>query len=320
MTERLNRHRMDFVVKWEPNDDEGNSWKVSFIPDPRRYDQIQRDGEFALYDRLDDVFIPATTFADLVRQMENVPMTWERPQVDSTSAYVQERRTFLSERTERLQHIDHLGSDDHSDAFLQALAGDRLAFVIMIVDIEGSTKLASRLAPEDYEQIIDLTLFELGEAVAQFNGQVLKNTGDGIIAYFAEPSFNTKNDLAAWCAITILQVVEHALNPALTERGLPHISVRIAIDAGEAAVRFLGSPTTKRHADIIGTVVNVTSKIADLTPPNEIFFGETAIRNLHTHWRLMCEEMPERFEWTGDDDETEYRIYRFAESANDVGG
>ena len=61
---------------------------------------------------------------------------------------------------------------------------------------------------------------ELSELVPKFWGYVLKYTGDGLIAYFPEPSFITMNDAALYCALTMRKIVYQALNTALQHRSL----------------------------------------------------------------------------------------------------
>ena len=60
-----------------------------------------------------------------------------------------------------------------------------------------------------------MILDELALIVAQFNGQVLKYTGDGLIAYFTPPSYNRMNDMALDCALTCRHLLYEAVFPAL---------------------------------------------------------------------------------------------------------
>jgi class 3 adenylate cyclase len=92
--------------------------------------------------------------------------------------------------------------------------------------------------------------------VPLFHGHVLMCTGDGLIAFVAEPSFNSMNDLAVDCALTMRRLISDAVNSALNAERLPSLSVRIGLEAGDAYVVTLDSATTKRDSDIVGEVVN----------------------------------------------------------------
>ena len=54
---------------------------------------------------------------------------------------------------------------DKSEAFLESLAQDKLGFVIMCVDIVGSTKLSTNLEPEKYTRLISTVLYEMSEII-----------------------------------------------------------------------------------------------------------------------------------------------------------
>ncbi|MCD6222302.1 MAG: adenylate/guanylate cyclase domain-containing protein [Thermoplasmata archaeon] len=201
--------------------------------------------------------------------------------------------------------------EDKSERFLESLAQDKLGFVIMCVDIVGSTKLSTNLESEKYARLISTVLYEISEIVPKFHGHVLKYTGDGLIAYFPEPSFITKNDLAIDCALTIRRLLYNGLNPILKENGYPCIDIRIGLDSGEAYVVTIGSPKTKQHKDIIGSVVSLAAKIQGLGKPGDILLGDTTVRNLHVMWRQVCEEIGLGENWTYKDGEGKpYKVHK----------
>jgi adenylate cyclase len=206
-----------------------------------------------------------------------------------------------------------------SEDFVEARSGDRLGFVVLSIDIVGSTAIATSEHGDAYHRLIVPTfLFELSEIVPLFNGFVLKYAGDGLIAYFPEPSFMRKNDLALDCALTMRGLVHRALNPELLKRGLPELEIRIGIDAGNAYVEVIGSPSSKRHADIVGAVVSLASKIQAKADTGGISLGETAVQHLHTAWRQWCEVVEPSDAWpyknrNGDP----YRYYRYLSPSQD---
>ena len=201
--------------------------------------------------------------------------------------------------------------EDKSEEFLQSLAVDKLEFVIISLDIVGSTKLATDTDPKTYARLIATILYELSEIIPNFHGDVLKYTGDGLIAYFPEPSFITKNDLAIDCALVSHKLVYKALNPILKEQGYPTIDIRIGLAAGEAYVLTIGSPATKQHKDIIGPVVSLAAKIQALASIGEIYLGDTVERNLHTTWRQITEPVELNNSWQYKDLEGNvYKVHR----------
>ena len=189
--------------------------------------------------------------------------------------------------------------------------------MILSIDVVGSTKLSQAVSDETYARIIAATVSELSLVVPQFHGHVLNYTGDGFIAYFAEPSFTTKNDLAIDCALTLRLLLYRAINPALEARSLPKLGIRIGSDSGDAVVVTLGDPRTKQHKDIIGAVVNLAAKIQARAEPGTILVGETVDLNLHVAWREQLQEIDPAREWpyknaTGDP----YAVWRVGRDAD----
>lgn len=303
------RFRMDFVQEIISVDEDKRTLTVRLIPNPRRYEWKVIDGKRYLYDKLDEVLFPEGVFFDLAKQMDSQPIYFQPQEIDSAEQYVKSRMPIILARLRGVEKLATL--EDKSEAFLESLAEDKLGFVIMCVDIVGSTKVSTNLEPKKYAKLISTTLDEMSEIIPKFHGHVLKYTGDGLIAYFPEPSFVTKNDLAIDCALTIRRLVYGVLNQMLEENGYPHIDIRIGLDSGDAYVITIGSPETKCHKDIIGAVVSLAAKIQSLGDPGDILLGDVTERNLHTMWREITEEMRLRENWVykGEDGKP-YRVHK----------
>lgn len=295
MSLRSNRYRMDFRIKVLDADDSTRHVTMLLVPDPERYEWREENGHRYLFDKLDLVAIPEDVLADSVKQLKDTPMYYQPHLLGDANTYLQARR---SEIEKMLAGEDEPATfQDKSEEFLRSLDVDELGFVILSLDIVDSTKLARATEPRTYARIIAVLLRELSAAVPNFRGHVLKYTGDGLIAYFPEPGFITKNDLAIDCAITLRRLVYEVINPALEARGLPSIDVRIGMDAGEAYVEIIGSPETKQHMDIIGALVSMAAKIEKAAPTGGICLGGTMERNMHTSWRLRCEPVELDDDW-----------------------
>ena len=63
---------------------------------------------------------------------------------------------------------------------------------------------------QTFARTIDVVLTEMAELVARFYGHVLKYTGNGLIAYFAPPTFNVKADAALDRAYLLETPIERA--------------------------------------------------------------------------------------------------------------
>lgn len=314
MSSEFWRFRFDLVQDILSLDEETRTATVRLRPDPRRYERRQHDGKWYLYDKFDDVWFPEKEFMEsFARQLEGAPISYQPPNILNARDYVDTRRPKIAARLQGTASEPTF--QDKSEEFLESLSVDKLAFVILSVDIVGSTRLATTMAQRTYAKLISVVLFELSEVVPQFHGHVLKYTGDGLIAYFPEPSFITKNDLAIDCALTLLRLVEDGLTPVLIDRGLPKILIRIGLDSGEAYVETIGSPETKQHKDIIGDVVSLATKIQAKAEPGEVYLGDMTERNLHTVWRSACQPVDLGADWAYRDRSGNiYKVHRFVRS------
>lgn len=245
--------RMDFVTKILSFDEKSGEFTCILEPDPRRYEWKEIDGKRYLYDKFDNCYFSEQIYFESFKQFAGKPGYFQPPKIDNSTTYIKSRLPFITNMLMGL--IDLPTFKDKSEEFLQSLSTDKLKFVILSLDIVGSTKLATDTDRKTYAKLISTVLFELSEVVPKFHGHVLKYTGDGLIAYFPEPSFILKNDLAIDCALTLRELIYDALNPVFANHDFPTIDIRIGIDAGEAYVETIGSPAAKQHKDIIGAVV-----------------------------------------------------------------
>lgn len=302
--------RMDFAMEITEVDEQSGRVAVRLKPNPARYEWQDKDGKKYLYDKFDKLLIPEELFFKvLTEQAKNLPLNFQRQQIDSAVEYVNSRKQFIRDSL-NTPPIQNISFTDKSDEYLNSLKTDRLEFAVLSIDVVGSTQLSTSIPPREYTQLIQTILFELSELVPKFNGHVLKYIGDALIAYFPAPSFIRMCDFAIDCAATMRLLVYNVINSVLREKGCEPIDIRIGIDAGEAYVVVVGSPETKQHKDIIGSVVNLATKIQGVAGAGGIALGDTAVKNLHVIWREVCEEIKNiEFGYT-DREGNPYKIHR----------
>jgi adenylate cyclase len=281
-------YRFDMQPEVLEVDDATRTITFRMVPDPRRYDRVDEEDRHGWFDRFDHLFIADEVMRQFSDQLDGIPVYHQRPEIESASDYVESRKEAIESKLEG--DGDPPTFEDKSESFLATLEADAKPFVILSLDLQGSTRLSQSVAPVDYKTAITVILDELALVVSLFHGHVLKYTGDGVIAYFTPPSYNLKNDLALDCALTMRHLLYAAIFPALVARNFPSLEVRIGIDTGEAYVVAMGNPSTKQHRDIIGSVVSIAAKIQAQAPAGGILVGETVDRGLHVAWREQLRE------------------------------
>ena len=311
MSDSVREHnRFDLEIEVIDFDEATGRFKLHVRPSRGRYEWQERDGERLLYDRFDDVYFPQALVTDMLRRALEMAPGPALGVIADIAEYAAGRRPAIAAALRGEAANNDLV--DFSEAQLREFKKDELAFVILSIDIKGSTNLQTTADTGTFAATINALLTEMSELVALFHGHVLKYTGDGLIAYFAPPTFIAKSDAAVDCAYCVRRLVYDAINPELEAAGLPPIDVRLGLDGGEAAIVVLGSDKTKRHADLIGDVVSLAAKIESRAGTGEIFLGETVHRNLHFSWRELCSPVELPSDWTysvaGDDPYPLFRL------------
>lgn len=127
--------------------------------------------------------------------------------------------------------------------------------VVMFDDMRGSTALKERLARRSDEEAFHDLRREHDELVRELverhgAGEVLKSTGDGLIAVFSRPSV----------------AVERAIELQEQLHAHPHLRVRIGIDMGEVKLRW----EDDRPTDVFGLHVDLAARALELASDGHI--------------------------------------------------
>lgn len=279
-------HRLDLIMKVEKIIDETTEElvaRVHLIPNPERYNFAVVNGEEGYIDKFDRSFMPIEELRKALPQLEGMLIYCSPPKIANIDEYIKERKPHIQEFFEK--KATPYKFHDKSEEFLSGLERDKMCFVILLIDLKGSTKMSQQLTLENNAQIISLYSQEMALLVEKFNGFVLKYVGDGLIAYFPEPNLIGMADNALDCAASMKRMILLGINPILQKRDLPELSFRIGLDSGEAVITTIGAESIKTHKDLIGETINLSQKIQSLAGTNQIFMGESIALSLHTFWR-----------------------------------
>jgi class 3 adenylate cyclase len=129
----------------------------------------------------------------------------------------------------------------------------RVLASVLFTDIVGSTKQASRLGDRRWRQLLDMHDELTRRLVEEFGGQLVKTTGDGILATFDGPGRGIR------CAA--------ALRDELRGIGL---QIRAGLHTGEVE---------QRNSDVGGIAVHLAARVMALAGPGQILTSRT-VRDL----------------------------------------
>jgi adenylate cyclase len=176
-------------------------------------------------------------------------------------------------------------SIEEKQNILAKFAKSRVTFVILHIDLVGSTRLSMTLPVDRLATIIQAFTQEMSLTISAYGGYVLKYVGDAILAFFPAtgddyylPCINAVN-----CARSMIKIMREGINPILNQYDYPEMSVRVGIDVGENVVVQYGWDThtveggrrlRAPHYDILGYTINVASKMTVLAKPDQIVIGQ----------------------------------------------
>jgi class 3 adenylate cyclase len=286
-------HRLDFVFEIEKIIEDSTDYlgvRVIMIPNPERYELGKNsEGVEGYFDKFNRAFIPLEELKKAIPQLEGMPIYANPPKIANIDDYIRERLPHISIFFEGKDTPYQL--QDASEVFLSGLERDKARFVILCIDLKGSTKMSQALTLENNAQVIQVFSREMALLVDKFNGFVLKYVGDGLIAYFPEPNLIQMSDNAVDCAACMARMIVTGINPILKQRELPELSFRIGLDSGEAIIATIGADSVKVHKDLISETMNISAKIQAKAGTNQILIGESTAEALHTSWRKRIKKV-----------------------------
>jgi class 3 adenylate cyclase/tetratricopeptide (TPR) repeat protein len=146
--------------------------------------------------------------------------------------------------------------------------GERKPVSILFVDVVGSTSMAEKLDPEDWQTIITGAHRSIGDVIYRYEGTVAQLLGDGMLAFFGAPIAHEDDPIrAVHAALDILEAIKSY------RRGLANstddFQVRAGISTGTVVIGDIG---TDLHVEYLafGDSVNVAARLQSAAKPGEV--------------------------------------------------
>lgn len=156
--------------------------------------------------------------------------------------------------------------------YLIGFSGNTSVYCIGMIDMVGSTKIASILSTTKITEYYKIFLNSMAKIVGKFGGSVIKNIGDSLVYYFPKSSNTTEQFRFISCLECSMTMIENhdSICNLLKSEGLPKVDYRISLDYGTVAIMKLNHSNS---LDMIGTPINMCSKINKAAKPNGIVIG-----------------------------------------------
>jgi class 3 adenylate cyclase len=198
-----------------------------------------------------------------------------------------------------------------SQTFLLNHVNSKISLVIMYVDLVGSTNMSMALPVDKMVTIIRAFTYEMTCIVRSYGGYVLKYVGDAIIALFpAEYNSSEASKNALNCAKGMLEIIKKCINPELSSRHLPEISVKMSSDYGHVQVVLYGKSIDRSHIDIVGSSISMAAKMIPLAQSWQILIGQSMYEKLDNKQDFVEMNLdPTRWTYVDEKRGSSYKLY-----------
>src|SRR5262249_34365158 len=191
---------------------------------------------------------------------------------------VELRNRFIRETFGRYLTDEVVGSLLESPTGLQ-IGGGKRKVTMMMADLRGFTSLSERLVPERVVVILNRYLSAMVKIIKQYQGTIDEFIGDAIFVLFGAPIWQEDDGQRAVACAVQMQLAMARLNEQNREDGLPEVEMGIGVHTGQVVVGNIGSPERTKYG-VVGSHVNLTSRIQSFTTGGQILISETTRREV----------------------------------------
>jgi len=170
----------------------------------------------------------------------------------------------------------YCGTPLHANAPAQARLIRRTVSLIFC-DLKDSTALGERLDPEALHEVKNLYFNAMAAEIRRHGGKIEKYIGDAIMAVFGLPVQHEDDALRAVRAADGMRTVLGTVNEQLRADYDVTLANRTGVNTGEVVANDDPAADQKLAT---GDAVNVTARLEQAAPANEIYIGEST-------WRLV---------------------------------
>jgi class 3 adenylate cyclase len=151
---------------------------------------------------------------------------------------------------------------------------ERRQLTVLFCDLVGSTRLATRLDPEDLGEVMRAYQAACAEVVCRFGGHLARFLGDGVLAYFGWP--RAHEDDAERAVRAGLELLEAVRQLRLQSEFAPQ--ARVGIATGPVVVGDLISEQAADRDTVIGETPNLAARLQALAEPGSMLISRQTRR------------------------------------------
>jgi adenylate cyclase len=166
------------------------------------------------------------------------------------------------------------------------LGGEKREVAILMSDIRDFTPLSETLTPERTIRILNEYFSHMIEAIQRHRGIIVDFFGDSVLVFFdpLEGPVETAIRQSVRCGFDMQESMKQ-FNLKMNAKDLPVFQMGIGINAGDVVVGNIGSEERAKYG-IVGSAVNITSRIQAEAKGGQILLSESVYRRLNQELRV----------------------------------
>jgi len=156
--------------------------------------------------------------------------------------------------------------------------GRKLNAAFVYTDLHGFTKLVASLPTTTSFSLMQVFVELIWRITRHFGGTLVDCAGDRVLSVFYRPALDFGPEPvreAITAALWSQVIVQRAIAPEFTRKGVPDTSVAIGVDYGPATIGCIGIRNNKRLV-FFGDAANRAAKLQDNAGPNDTALSAAA--------------------------------------------
>ena len=159
----------------------------------------------------------------------------------------------------------------------QKVGGRMETVTILMSDLRGFTGLSETRGPEEIVRLLNRYLERMSKVIIKYEGMIDEFIGDAILTVFGVPERRGDDPARAVACGIAMQNALDELNSEIVPDGYPPLEMGIGINTGKVIVGNIGSEMRLKYG-IVGSTVNIASRIESNATGGQILIGETTYR------------------------------------------
>ena len=169
----------------------------------------------------------------------------------------------LQSKTQRLSNLVPEGALSAAESNVDA-EGELFEAVVLFTDVRGSTQLIRKMPPRSFFRLLNQSLSAQSSQIRQYQGSVIKYTGDGLMAIFRGTG---KSYVALRCALDLAR-----------DSNKQELPLGVGLAKGLVLAGLIGDSNRagqRRQYDVIGATVHLAARLCGMANPGEVITTES---------------------------------------------